>query len=242
MVKLMYVLIIISFIFYILLISYYKRIIGIFGEHWVKEELSELSDDYKILNDVMIITKDGISHQIDHVVFSKYGIFVIETKQINGYITGNDYDKKWTVYSGKKKFYIYNPVHQNYGHIKALEEVLELSQDKFIPIVCISSRAKVKIKSNVVVLLAYLLPTIQKYDKVILDNVDDVYNKLLQVNIIDKSKRREHVKNTKKIRRINEIDSANKCPKCGGDLVKRTGKYGSFFGCSNYPQCHFIKK
>lgn len=31
------------------------------------------------------------------------------------------------------------------------------------------------------------------------------------------------------------------CPKCGGILVKRKGKYGEFIGCSNYPQCHYKK-
>ena len=24
------------------------------------------------------------------------------------------------------------------------------------------------------------------------------------------------------------------CPECGGRLIKRTGPYGDFFGCSNY--------
>lgn len=32
------------------------------------------------------------------------------------------------------------------------------------------------------------------------------------------------------------------CPRCGGSLVERSGKYGKFFGCSNYPKCRFIKK
>lgn len=27
------------------------------------------------------------------------------------------------------------------------------------------------------------------------------------------------------------------CPKCGGTLVERTGKYGPFYGCSNFPRC-----
>ena len=31
----------------------------------------------------------------------------------------------------------------------------------------------------------------------------------------------------------------NKCPKCGGQLVKRVGKYGNFIGCSNYPRCKY---
>ncbi len=32
-----------------------------------------------------------------------------------------------------------------------------------------------------------------------------------------------------------------KCPKCGGDLVIKNGRYGRFIGCSNYPKCKYIK-
>ena len=28
------------------------------------------------------------------------------------------------------------------------------------------------------------------------------------------------------------------CPVCGSTTVKRTGRYGSFWGCSRYPGCH----
>lgn len=31
------------------------------------------------------------------------------------------------------------------------------------------------------------------------------------------------------------------CPKCGGILVERKGKYGKFIGCNNYPKCRYIK-
>ena len=40
----------------------------------------------------------------------------------------------------------------------------------------------------------------------------------------------------------NENGSAGICPKCGGNLVLRNGKYGSFYGCSHYPTCKFTKK
>lgn len=70
-----------------------KKVIGFFGEFWVKLELKKLKKDYKVLNNVIIRTIDNSTHQIDHIVVSKYSIFVIETKQINGYIKGNDYDK-----------------------------------------------------------------------------------------------------------------------------------------------------
>ena len=32
------------------------------------------------------------------------------------------------------------------------------------------------------------------------------------------------------------------CPDCGSPLVIRTGRYGEFVACSNYPECKFIKK
>lgn len=35
---------------------------------------------------------------------------------------------------------------------------------------------------------------------------------------------------------------AEKCPKCGDTLVELTGKFGKFFGCSNYPKCNYSKK
>jgi DNA topoisomerase-1 len=36
---------------------------------------------------------------------------------------------------------------------------------------------------------------------------------------------------------VNEI-----CPQCGSVLVERTGKFGKFIACSNYPKCKYIKK
>ena len=33
-----------------------------------------------------------------------------------------------------------------------------------------------------------------------------------------------------------------KCELCGADMVQRTGRYGTFFACSNYPTCRFTKQ
>lgn len=33
--------------------------------------------------------------------------------------------------------------------------------------------------------------------------------------------------------------SDNLCPRCGGRLIVRTGKYGPFWGCSNFPKCRY---
>lgn len=226
----------------ILMYTFYKKIIGIAGEHWVKKELKKLPSDYLILNNIMFKTKDELTHQIDHIVISKYGIFVIETKQYNGYIKGNDYDKKWEIYSGKQKFYINNPVHQNYGHVQSLKEILSLNDNCFISIVCISSRAKINVRSDVVVELPYLLDKILNYKEEIIPNYVKVYNLLNNSNIKDFSERKKHVKYAKTIKIEKEKQSLNRCPKCGGDLVTKNGKYGPFIGCSNYPKCKYIKK
>jgi ssDNA-binding Zn-finger/Zn-ribbon topoisomerase 1 len=31
--------------------------------------------------------------------------------------------------------------------------------------------------------------------------------------------------------------SGSTCPKCGAKMVRRSGKYGSFYGCTRYPYC-----
>lgn len=229
-------------IFDILLYTFYKKIIGMAGEHWVKKELKKLPEDYLIINDVMFKTKDGLTHQIDHLVVSRYGIFVIETKQYNGYIKGNDYDKKWEIHAGNKKFYINNPVHQNYGHVQALRDLLSIDELFLISIVCIPSNAKTDINSRVVVGLPRLLERIQAYKKEVLVDYINYYNLIKDANIKDKAERRKHVKYAKETIKEKEQNSINKCPKCGGVLIARNGKYGPFIGCSNYPRCKYTKK
>ena len=126
------------------------QLVGFAGEYWVRKELEKLPEEYLFLSDVMLRI-DGKTTQIDHIVFSKYGIFVIETKQMNTYLTGSENDKYWTVKAGKKKHYMYNPIFQNYGHKKTIEQVLGLNDDQVIDLVCISGAGNVKVKTNKVV-------------------------------------------------------------------------------------------
>lgn len=216
-----------------------KQIIGWAGEHWTRQALNKLpKDEYQIINNVLIKT-NGSTHQIDHVIVSTYGIFSVETKQYNGFITGSKYDKKWVRHAGKNKYYYTNPIMQNYGHVKALSQLLNISESKIYNIVCIPSRANLKIKHDgELVRYDTIVNKILSYKKIVINNVEEIVETINKNNITDRIIKKEHVKNI----RENIIDKdIEKCPKCGGNLIERNGKYGKFIGCSNYPKCRYTK-
>jgi DNA topoisomerase I len=45
-----------------------------------------------------------------------------------------------------------------------------------------------------------------------------------------------------KVAEVKMLADAEKCPECGGALQERFSRFGKFFGCSNYPNCNYIKK
>ncbi len=234
------------FIILSIIIALFKpKIKGWFGETAVAAILAGLNkEEYKVINDVMLKTEYG-SSQIDHIIVSIYGIFVIETKNYKGWITGNEYSDQWTknMYGNKYKFR--NPLKQNYGHVKALAMHLELKEDDFIPIVVFSVDSELKVKTNKpVIYTVNLNKEIKKYQdrKFTPDQVEYLTSKILELNINSRETRKEHVNNI----RAEIIENKNKiengiCPRCGGTLVERSGKYGKFIGCSNYPKCRYTK-
>lgn len=77
-----------------------------------------------MLNDCTFLMKNQHTTQIDHVLINHHGIFVLETKNYQGWIFGSERQKQWTVCLGPKKFQFQNPIHQNYLHVKTLQELL----------------------------------------------------------------------------------------------------------------------
>lgn len=174
----------------------YIKFRGFMGEFWVRRELNKLSKkNYIVLNDIMI-KNNNQTYQIDHIVLSKFGIFVIEMKNYYGFIYGNEYKKIWTQKIGKYKRNFYNPFYQNYGHVKALSNVLNLPEKFFISIVCFSNQAKLKIYSkSPIVQLDNVNKTIKTYNSIILkDDINSIKEKIMNNNIIDKVIRKNHVK------------------------------------------------
>ncbi|MEX2488938.1 MAG: NERD domain-containing protein [Pseudomonadales bacterium] len=198
---------------------------------------------YHPLHDVILETPDG-STQIDHILVSAYGIFVIETKHYRGWIFGNANAKKWTQVLYKKKFTLQNPLQQNYKHCMAVQNILEVPAESIISVVVFSGSAKFKtpmpgnvLKSNK--LLAY----IKSRQTVIFDDAEiELFIQRLKSNTLTGFwSARSHVSQLKK--------NAKQplCPSCGVEMVRRqagraknAGK--AFWGCSNFPRCRLTKQ
>lgn len=218
---------------------------GKLSEKLVSNKLMKLPNEYVLFND-LLFENNGISTQIDHIVVSPYGVFVIETKGYRGWILGGEDSEYWTQTIYDNKYKLYNPIRQNAGHVRFLRHMLSCSVNiPFIPIVVFNNSAELKVNTNksIVINRFKLNGVILRYNTPVLNS--ETINWIIRtINhnriIADKTKLKRHIQNTK----YRQYSSLNKikqgvCPRCGGRLVLRKGKYGSFYGCSNYPKCKF---
>ena len=223
---------------------------GTMGEMRVSHILAKLPKErYEVFNDVMLKTEHGTT-QIDHIVVSRYGVFVIETKTMTGLIYGSENDKYWTQNIYGNKYQLYNPVFQNNGHVRALRKILDDDGKIFIyPIVAFSRQASLKVylKESCVIYWRQIRNTIESFTERRLTDEQMLYvgNKIYE-NRIDTSEKGVKKEHKKSVRAANAY-SNNKpfsmiCPKCGGHLSLKHGKYGDFYGCSNYPNCSYTKR
>lgn len=117
---------------------------GFVGELFVNTVLFlKLKNDYHLLKNVTLRTKDGTT-QIDHIIVSIYGIFVLETKNYNGWIFGDINKKEWIQQIFKKKSYFQNPFHQNYKHIKTISENFNIHESNIKTIIIFIGDAEFK--------------------------------------------------------------------------------------------------
>lgn len=223
---------------------------GFLGEKTINLLLKPLPNDkYIVLNDIFLEI-NGVTTQIDHIVLSIFGIYVIETKNYTGWILGNENDEYWvqSIYGKRNRFK--NPIRQNYGHIEMLKNLL--SDYKHIPIhsmIAFSSDSELKVKCEKTPVVHFLqvrklINKMECEPIVTFDEIVAISNIVKAANITDKAKRKQHASSIqKKVDDVRDKEQNGICPKCGAALVERKGKYGKFIGCSNYPKCkHIVKK
>ena len=231
----------------IVIVAFFKTSLGkgIIGEFFVniaaKFKLDK--DKYHLIRNVTLPTENGTT-QIDHIIVSEYGIFIVETKNMKGWIFGDEKQKFWTqkIYKHTNKFQ--NPLRQNYKHLKIIQNTLNIEQDKIFSVIVFigDSQFKTKMPENVKQGVEYIDYIKSKKQKIISN--DEVYKIISQIESGRLSKtfktHREHVKHV----RNTVEENKNICPKCGAKLILRTAKKGpntgsQFYGCSNYPKCKY---
>ena len=225
------------------------RIRGGRGESRVANVLSRLDNSqYKVLNDLLIRTTRGTS-QIDHVVVSPQGIFVIETKNYSGWIHGGEKSEYWTQSIFRKKYEFRNPIKQNWAHVYGLKEILsDFGQISYHPVVVFTRSSELKnvhskLPVSYVDNLLQIITETKGGGILSGDQVLAIQRTLDGANILDQNLRGQHVRGVQnRVHLQNQSEQLLICPKCGATLVVRAGKYGKFYGCSNYPRCRHILK
>lgn len=101
-----------------------------------------VAPDYHLLNHLTLRLRGGTT-QIDHVLVSRFGVFVIETKDYRGWIFAGSHDRYWTQVLYHAKFRFQNPIRQNYKHVRAVQELLDfLPADAIRPVVVFTGDAE----------------------------------------------------------------------------------------------------
>ena len=208
---------------------------------------------YRELNNVTIPTPDGTT-QIDHVIVSRFGIFVIEAKNMNGWIFGNEKSAEWTQSFPGGKFRFQNPLRQNYRHTKCLSEFLGIDKSKLHSVVMFWGESTFKTPMPDNVLDKGYTSYIKSKETVLFsdEEVEQIVD-AIQTGKLPRtwSTRSQHIASLKERHSKLEIPSEELnagdpiCPKCGSAMLKRSAKKGAnagneFWGCSRYPGCRGI--
>ncbi|MFK3736621.1 NERD domain-containing protein [Massilia sp. TN1-12] len=213
---------------------------------------------YHLMRNVTLPTKDG-STQIDHVVVSRHGVFVIETKNYGGWIFGKPEDKMWTQKFPGRSSAFQNPLRQNDKHVRTLAELTGLDDNAlFSQIVFVGNCTfKTPMPANVGKLAA-CLAAIRGRDDVLLSDgeVAQVLDRIRTGRLAPtRATHKAHVRHVQALlagKRAGGTRAAptaraqdrGDCPACGGAVDEYTYKTGakagqSFHGCTRFPACTY---
>lgn len=141
---------------------------GALGEQLVSEALSKLPPAYHQFDNLVVPVRHRkcLTTQIDHVVASPFGIFVIETKKFKGCIYGLEADRDWVQILGSRRFPFRNPVVQNRFHATVLADHLGSPSVTIMPVVVFVGTAQLlspQQPGNVISTIAPGVPDLRRY-------------------------------------------------------------------------------
>jgi restriction system protein len=216
---------------------------------WIGEKVTQVGmwakldgQVYRRCHDVIVPSRNGTT-QIDHILVSRYGIFVIETKNYKGWIFGDPYAARWTVSHFGKKFPFQNPLRQNFRHTQCLAEYLHLDHSVFHSAVFFIGECEFKTPMPSNVMTEGLTTYVKSFGDLLLseDQVTTVVTILTGLKGDPCLTKPAHLESL-----AQRHASSSVCPHCGSALVERTARSGAkagskFLGCTSYPRCRFTK-
>ncbi|WP_225756460.1 nuclease-related domain-containing protein [Cardiobacterium sp. Marseille-Q4385] len=203
---------------------------------------SGLDENYIGLDNILIPLPDGGTTQIDHIVVSPYGLYIIETKNMDGWIYGNEYDSQWTQVLYKQKNTFQNPLRQNYKHCQVIASALNIDNSLVHSVIVFigDSEFKTPLPANVCNGGAAYLNYIKepREARIPLPELPRLIAAIQKLRLENTAENR-----IRHIAYIEQIRSEPRCPRCGGKMEKRIAQNGphagkAFYGCSKYPRCH----
>lgn len=198
---------------------------------------------YRRLHDVTLRAADGVTTQIDHVFLSPFGIFVVETKNMRGWIFGEQQQAQWTQQFHRQRFQFQNPLRQNYRHLKTLEALLGVSPEHLYSVIAFvgNSHFKTPMPVNVTSGMGFVSYIRSFREPVFSVAQVEAMLQTLQVARLAPTRaiRRAHVR---QLRERHAALEAHRCPACGSPQVIRRvgsgpGAGQQFWGCSSFPKC-----
>ena len=217
---------------------------------WVGEKITTVGvwlfldkATYRRIDNVIVPAADGTT-QIDHILVSVYGIFVIETKNMKGWIFGSPDQDSWTQVIFKKKHTFQNPLRQNYRHTRCLSEYLHVDHALFHSVVWFIGDSTFKTAMPPNVLRAGLVPYLKGFTNPCLteQQATEISRALRTLKDNPAASRRDHLQSLEE-----RHDASSRCPRCGAPLRQRTARRGSragkaFLGCARYPACRYTRE
>ncbi|OGT88584.1 MAG: hypothetical protein A2298_00910 [Gammaproteobacteria bacterium RIFOXYB2_FULL_38_6] len=224
---------------------FWPKIKGWLGEAGINFLIRKLLNNgsYQLVPDIMLPTLDGIT-QIDHIIVSRYGIFVLETKTYKGWIYGDENEPQWTQVIFRRKERFQNPLRQNYKHIKTLSDLAGIPFEYFKSLVVFvgDNEFKTPMPKNVVHAVDFIR-YIESQQKIIIrdEQVPEIVETIRAWSgTLSDEQKANHVHNlNRKKAPVPVNDGVPRCQKCGAVMALRTNRKdgNQFWGCSNFPKC-----
>ena len=197
---------------------------------------------YRRFHNLVVPSKNGTT-QIDHLIVSPYGLFIVETKNRKGWIFGSEDQPTWTQVLYNEKHTFQNPLRQVYRQKMVLAEFLGVQASIIHTIVYFVGDCTFKTPLPHYVRKSRLGKYIRTFRRRVLppQDVDRVIAALNQHLAQSSLTNKDHLRS---LRQRHASDTV--CPRCGSPLVMRTARKGrdigaKFFGCTGYPKCRYTK-